>query len=75
MYKNIKNVNKLNIKYKKGRIKRFMENDKNKGFYYTDMDEDVTKYGEFVSSYFAWVPPEKQKKRAKELDEKTKKKK
>lgn len=52
-----------------------MENDKNKGFYYTDMDEDVTKYGEFVSSYFAWVPPEKQKKRAKELDEKTKRKK
>lgn len=37
--------------------------------------EDVTKYGEFVSSYFAWVPPEKQKKRAKELDEKTKRKK
>ena len=51
-----------------------MENDKNKGFYYTDMDEDVTKYGEFVSSYFAWVPPEKQKKRAKELDEKPKRK-
>lgn len=52
-----------------------MENDKNKGFYYTDTEEDVTKYGEFVSSYFAWVPPEKQKQRAKELDEKTKRKK
>ena len=25
--------------------------------------EDVTKYGEFISSYFAWVPPEKQKKK------------
>lgn len=35
--------------------------------------EDVTKYGEFVSSYFAWIPIEKQKKRAKELDEMTKK--
>ena len=23
--------------------------------------EDTTKYGEFVSSYFAWVPLEKQK--------------
>ena len=35
--------------------------------------EDVTKYGEFVSSYFAWIPIEKQKNRAKELDEMTKK--
>jgi len=34
--------------------------------------EDVTVYGEFVSSYFAWLPPERQKQRAKELDEKTK---
>ena len=40
-----------------------------------EVGEDSTKYGEFVSSYFAWVPPEKQKKRAKELDEKTKRKK
>lgn len=35
--------------------------------------EDVTGYGEFISSYFAWIPPEKQKKRAKELDNITKK--
>jgi hypothetical protein len=35
--------------------------------------EDVTKYGEFVTTYFAWVTPERQKKRAKELDEMTKK--
>lgn len=34
--------------------------------------EDVTKYGEFVSSYFAWLTPERQKKRAKEIDEMTK---
>lgn len=34
--------------------------------------EDVTKYGEFVSSYFAWLTPEKQKKRAKEIDKMTK---
>ncbi len=26
--------------------------------------EDVTKYGEFVSSYFAWMTLEKQKKNA-----------
>lgn len=35
--------------------------------------EDFTKYGEFVSSYFAWLTPEKQKKRAKEIDDMTKK--
>lgn len=34
--------------------------------------EDVTKYGEFVSSYFAWLTPENQKKRAKELNDMTK---
>ena len=34
--------------------------------------EDVTKYGEFISSYFAWLTPERQKKRAKEIDEMTK---
>ena len=36
--------------------------------------EDVTKYGEFISSYFAWVPPERQKKRAEEIDNMTKNK-
>ena len=35
-------------------------------------EEDVTKYGEFVSSYFAWLTPERQKKRAKEIDDMTK---
>ena len=35
-------------------------------------EEDVTKYGEFVSSYFVWLTPERQKKRAKEIDEMTK---
>ena len=34
--------------------------------------EDTTKYGEFVSSYFAWLTPERQKKRAKEIDDMTK---
>ena len=34
--------------------------------------EDVTKYGEFVTSYFAWLTPERQKKRAKEIDDMTK---
>ena len=31
-----------------------------------------TKYGEFISSYFAWLTPERQKKRAKEIDDMTK---
>ena len=35
--------------------------------------EDTTKYGEFISSYFAWVPPEKQKEKSKEMDNMTKK--
>ena len=34
--------------------------------------EDATKYGEFVSSYFAWLTLDGQKQRAKELDNKTK---
>ena len=39
-----------------------------------DEIEDATKYGEFVSSYFAWLTLEGQKERAKELDNITKKK-
>lgn len=37
--------------------------------------EDATKYGEFVSSYFAWLTLDKQKTKAKEMDEMTKSKK
>lgn len=36
--------------------------------------EDTTKYGEFVSSYFAWITLEKQKQNAKEMDKMTKQK-
>ncbi len=35
--------------------------------------EDATKYGEFVSSYFAWIPLGKQKEKAEELENITKK--
>lgn len=35
--------------------------------------EDATKYGEFVSSYFSWISPEKQKDRVEELEKITKK--
>ncbi len=34
--------------------------------------EDATKYGEFVSSYFAWVPLKDQKNIAKKLENITK---
>ena len=30
--------------------------------------EDVTKYGEFVSSYFAWLTLEKKKEKAKKME-------
>ncbi len=36
--------------------------------------EDVTKYGEFVSSYFAWLTLEHQKRQAKEMENMTNKK-
>ena len=39
-----------------------------------DYKEDTTKYGEFISSYFAWLTLDEQKKRAKELENKTKNK-
>lgn len=35
--------------------------------------ENVTKYGEFVSSYFVWLTPEEQKRKAKKMEEITKK--
>ena len=35
--------------------------------------EDATKYGEFVSSYFVWIPLSKQKETAEELENITKK--
>lgn len=36
--------------------------------------EDATKYGEFVSSYFAWLTLDRQKKKAKDMDQMTKRK-
>ena len=36
--------------------------------------EDATKYGEFVSSYFAWISLPDQKKKAQELAKMTEKK-
>jgi hypothetical protein len=35
--------------------------------------EDSTKYGEFISSYFAWIPLSKQKEKVEKLENITKK--
>ncbi len=45
-----------------------------KEIYGAEVGEDVTKYGEFISSYFAWIPLEKQKEKVEELQEITKNK-
>lgn len=36
-------------------------------------EEDVTKYGEFVSSYFAWLTLERQKKQTRKMENMTNK--
>lgn len=38
----------------------------------TEIGEDATKYGEFVSSYFAWISLPKQKENAKRMENITK---
>ena len=40
-----------------------------------EVGEDATQFGEFVSSYFAWVPLPEQKEKADELAKMTKKEK
>ena len=37
-----------------------------------EIGEDATKYGEWMSSFFEWVTPDKQKDRANELNDMTK---
>lgn len=39
-----------------------------------EVGEDATQYGEFISSYFAWLPLPDQKKKAQEMCEMTEKK-
>ena len=40
-----------------------------------EVGEDATQYGEFVSSYFAWIPLPNQKEKAEEMAKMTKNKK
>ena len=37
-----------------------------------EVGEDATQYGEFISSYFAWIPLPQQKKKAEEMADMTK---
>jgi len=46
---------------------KFME-DKEKDTTELTSGEDSTKYGEFISSFHEWVPPEKQKEKSHELE-------
>ncbi len=47
----------------------------NKSNFSTDEEwEDATKYGEFISSYFAWVSLPQQKRKVDKLENMTKKK-
>lgn len=41
----------------------------------TEIGEDATKYGEFISSFFGWVSMSDQKRRAEDLEKMTKSKK
>ena len=47
--------------------------DKEKKKIHPEVGEDATQYGEFVSTYFAWIPLSKQKERAREMEKMTKK--
>jgi len=38
-----------------------------------EVGEDATQYGEFISTYFAWIPLPDQKKKAEEMVKMTKK--
>ena len=55
------------------KIKENKENQKKVRRNEPEVGEDSTKYGEFVSSYFAWIPLPEQKENAKRLQNITKK--
>lgn len=57
---------KINLKSQNPKIKNELKE--------MQHEEDTTKYGEFVSSYFNWNALEGQKKRANELENMTSKK-
>ena len=46
----------------------FERSEKGMEFIMKEIDENTSKYGEFITSYFAWLPLTKQKDRAEELE-------
>lgn len=63
-------------KNEKEKIKKDNENNEQKQMknMMTEVGEDATKYGEFVSSYFAWVSLPQQKENVEKLENITKNK-
>ena len=47
--------------------------DKEQNQTHPEVGEDATQYGEFVSSYFAWITLEEQKNKVKKMEEMTNK--
>ena len=73
MYEKILIVHTIkNINEKKGFLGMYNKDEDDFVFRDEEIGEDATEYGEFISSYFAWISPEKQKERAKELQNMTK---
>lgn len=58
---------------KKDKIEENRENQKVERREEPEVGEDSTKYGEFISSYFAWISLPEQKEKAKRLQEIAKK--
>ena len=59
--------------YKEERTKGRAKENENLEIAVHEVGEDNTKYGEFISTYFAWIPLSKQKEKAKEMEKMTKK--
>ena len=57
----------------KNKYERGVQMDNKENKLHPDVGEDTTKYGEFVSSYFAWIPLPEQKQKAEEMNNMTKK--
>ena len=63
--KKFKEINKHEILEKEKKLNENLEQK-------YEVGEDSKKYGEFISSYFAWISLPNQKERAEELDKMTK---
>ena len=73
MYEKILIVHTIkNINEKKGFLGMYNKDEDDFDFRDEEIGEDATEYGEFIPSYFAWISPEKQKERAKKLQNMTK---